>query len=164
MTSELRVASELWTLLESSLLAQAKLLVRDLAKEANADPRQLWEKVKADLVLQAVELPEYPEPTFCSYQLRDGPIAQKCLKPVLLGHTLCPAHCGRLSPAVPLSQFLPKVIRYQNESDPGDIYFQRVGGSNVVYTSDLKSAGILHDSKLIRFDIQEGSPPSDLYR
>ena len=132
MTSELRVASELWTLLESSLLAQAKLLVRDLAKEANADPRQLWDKVKGDLILQAVELPEYPEPSFCSYQLRDGPIAQKCLKPVLLGHALCAAHCGRLSPSVPLNQFLPKVIRYQNEADPGDIYFQRVGGTNVV--------------------------------
>lgn len=151
--TELKVVGELWMLLEASLLAQAKTLVRDLAKEAGADPKPLWDKVRKELHITALEVPELPEPPFCSYQLRDGVIAQKCLKPVLLGHSLCAAHCGRLSPSVPLNQFLPKVVRYQNEADPGDIYFQRVGGSPIVYTADLKPIGILHDSKIIKFEV-----------
>jgi hypothetical protein len=155
MTSqtELRVVSELWTMLESSLLAQAKHLVRDLAAEEGVDPKQLWEKVKQTCKVTALELPEPLEPTFCPYQLREGVIAEKCLRPVLLGHSYCPTHCGRLSPSVPLNQFLPKVKRLQNEADPGDIYFQRLqgSGSTLVYSRDLTPVGVYHESKIIRF-------------
>lgn len=151
--NDLRVVGELWTLLESSLLAQAKQLVRDLAREEGVDAKPLWDKVKKDLTISAIELPSPVEPQFCPYQLRDGTIAEKCLHPVLLGHTYCPLHCGRLSPNVPLNQFLPKVVRYQNEMDPGDIYFKRLGGgaSNIVYSRELAPLGLLHESKLIRF-------------
>lgn len=147
------VVAELWSLFEASLLAQSKHLVRDLAKEQGVDPKPLWDRVRREIQITAIELPEPVEPMYCMYQLRDSSIAQKCLQPVLLGHSYCPQHCGRMSPAVPLNQFLPKVQRYQNESDPGDIYFKKVGGSNILYSCDLKPKAYLHDGKAIVFHI-----------
>ena len=155
-STQLPVVYELWSLLEASLLAQAKHLVRDIAHEQGADPKALWDRVRREVKLQPLELPDPVEPSYCSYQLRNGVIAQKCLQPVLLGHSVCPQHCGRLSPAVPLNQFLPKVTRLQNEADPGDVYFQKAGNSNsnLLYSVDLKPVGILHDGKAIVFDIE----------
>jgi hypothetical protein len=155
--SSVPVVYELWSLLEASLLAQAKHLVRDIAQEQGADPKALWDRVRREVKLTPLELPDPVESTYCSYQLRDGVIAQKCLQPVLLGHTTCPQHSGRLSPAVPLNQFLPKVVRIQNEADPGDVYFQKVGtasNSNILYSSELKPVGILHEGKAIVFHVE----------
>jgi hypothetical protein len=155
MTSHVPVVYELWSAFEASLLAQAKQLARDIARAEGADPKPLLQAISKEIKLQAIELPEPIEPTFCSYQLRDSTVAKKCLKPVLLGHTLCAEHAERRSPAVPLSKFLPKVTRFQSETDPNDIYFQKVSAASptspLVFSEHLKPVGILHDSKIIRF-------------
>ena len=153
--TQIPVVYELWAALEASLLAQSKQLVRDIAQKEGANPKDLWARVSKEISFTPLELPEPVEPTFCSYQLRTSPIAQKCLRPVLLGHTYCSEHCERLSPSIPLHQYLPKVIRYQNDCDPGEIFFKKestANTSNVVYSADLKPVGILHDSKLICFE------------
>ena len=144
------VVHELWSLFEASLLAQGKQLVRDIAREQGVDPLPLWKLVSKEVRLQSIELPDSYEPSFCSYQYREGTIAKKCLRPVIVGHTQCPSHVPSQQYTIPLSTFLPIVQRYQSVADPNTLYFKKEA-SDILYTNEMKPVGLLHENTAFHF-------------
>jgi hypothetical protein len=89
------VVGEVWSMLEASLMAQARKLTEDLASYQKTDFKPLWAKVKPQIKVNLLDI-DLPDPptTYCSHPLSmsEGAIKLRCRAPCMLGYNACPAH------------------------------------------------------------------------
>jgi len=86
------VVSEIWSMLEATLLTQAKRLTEDIAKSHNKNPKELWSQIKGQINIGLFEVDI--EPKLCSHALnnREGAVRLRCRDPCALGFDACPLH------------------------------------------------------------------------
>jgi hypothetical protein len=89
------VVGEVWSMLEASLMAQARKLTEDLAAYQKTDFKPLWAKVKPQIKVNLLDI-DLPDPptSYCSHPLSmsEGAIKLRCRAPCMLGYNACPAH------------------------------------------------------------------------
>jgi hypothetical protein len=142
------VVAEVWSILEATLMAQARKLTEDLAKYQKADPKQLWQKVKEQVKVGLVDI-DLPDSTqvYCSHQLpaTDGAIRLRCRSPCLLGYTACPAHVN-----TPLTQSATTYERVDRIWDfQGRTYF--VDKHGIARDRNGRPKGIVKEEVLFEF-------------
>lgn len=131
-------------------MAQARILVEDIAKHQRSDPKSLWAKIRPTLKIPIIEA-DIPEKTLCSRTIeRDNSrIIERCRAPCLLGFEECPTHLDCQSEASPISDALiPRIDEIVDRE--GNKYF--TDASSVVRDASGAVKGWLEEDVVYLFD------------
>jgi hypothetical protein len=90
--SEYQVPRVLWESLESVLLAQGRLFVKDVAKRLDVDEKELLKKVMPSSKIKVYLHDTETEDLKCQAYIQTGVVKHHCRRPVVLGSEFCIIH------------------------------------------------------------------------
>jgi hypothetical protein len=136
------VSKPLWESLEAVMMAHAKKLAKDVAKQLRQPEQPLLQAIQKERIpLYLVEMTDPTDEEFyCKAMDTTKSIAHICRKPVLYGSLYCPEHSVHPQKGSSLFEQLPKLHRFITEE--GEIYYYDELLRNV-YDSHSKFCGVL---------------------
>ncbi len=150
------VQRSLWEGLESVFLANARNLLRDIARDMGKPEKEILKAFSKDTVCVHLVEEEAHEKECCAIVV-ESLLATRCRKAVYRDTCYCPLH-HKISPNAKYAHGLPSFRRIKTES--GDSYFLD-SVTHILYDKDMRRVGQRTEKGIKVFKIQEQTEDRD---